>query len=173
MIRYTFLPAWRVAAVRATAVWAAAVRAIAVPGLALLAAAIAPAALAALGGTEASVKADQHHLQATLSTAATSRYTVHELATPARSTVREYAAPSGVVFGVAWEGASHPDLRQLLGPYFPQYVDALAKRRTRRSPVSVTLPGLVVQAGGHMRAFTGRAWLPSELPAGVVSGDIR
>jgi hypothetical protein len=173
MIRYVLPPALRVFAVRAAEARAAAVLAAVVPSLALLAAVIAPPALAALGGTEASVKADQRHLHATLSTAATSRYTVHELATPARSTVREYAAPSGVVFGVAWEGASYPDLRQLLGPYFQQYADALAKRRTRRSPVTVTLPGLVVQAGGHMRAFTGKAWLPRELPAGVVSGDIR
>ena len=134
---------------------------------------IAPHAVAALGGTDATVMADQSRMHATLRTTATPRFTVHELESPARTTVREYAAPSGTVFGVAWQGRAQPDLRQLLGPYFQQYADALAKRRARRSPVIVSLPGLVVRAGGHMRAFTGKAWLPAELPAGVVPGDLR
>lgn len=142
-------------------------------GVALLAFCIATRATAALGGTEATVQVDQTRMHATLRTTVTPRFTVHELESPAHTTVREYAAPSGIVFGVAWQGRAHPDLRQLLGPYFPQYADALAKRRTRRSPVTVTLPGLVVRVGGHMRAFTGKAWLPAELPAGVVPGDIR
>ena len=158
MIRYS-LPAARSVAAAASVAW--------------LAVGAVPCARAALGGTEASVKADQTRMHATLRTTATPRFIVHELESPSRMTVREYAAPSGVVFGVAWQGRAQPDLRQLLGPYFTQYVDALEERRTRRAPVTVTLPELVVRAGGHMRAFTGKAWLPAELPAGVVPGDIR
>lgn len=140
---------------------------------AAMAAAIASPSHAALGEHEASVAVDRAHMHATLSTTTTQHFTVHELASPSHATVREYAAPSGIVFAVAWQGRGQPDLRQLLGPYFPQYADALAKRRTRRSPVTVSLPGLVVQSGGHMRAFAGKAWLPAELPAGVLPGDIR
>jgi hypothetical protein len=32
---------------------------------------------------------------------------------------------------------------------------------------------LVVQSGGHMGAFSGRAWLPPALPAGVSGSDIQ
>lgn len=158
MIRYT-LPATRPAAVACL--------------FAIVTGTFAPHAFAALGGTQASVKDDQSQMQGTLRTTQGSRFTMHELEATSRTTVREYVAPSGVVFGVAWQGPSQPDLRQLLGPYFQQYVDALAQRRTRRAPVMVALPGLVVQAGGHMRAFAGRAWLPPELPSGVVPGDIQ
>ncbi|MGH8800877.1 MAG: DUF2844 domain-containing protein [Casimicrobiaceae bacterium] len=158
MIRYT-LPAARPAAVACL--------------FAIVTGAFALQAFAALGGTVASVKDDQRQMQGTLRTTQGPRFTVHELEAASRATVREYVAPSGVVFGIAWQGPSQPDLRQLLGPYYQQYIDALAQRRTRRAPVTVALPGLVVQAGGHMRAFVGKAWLPPEMPPGVVSGDIQ
>lgn len=141
--------------------------------VAALAIAAAWPARAALGGTAASVVRDQGGMHATMRSMPGRGFTVHELVAPSRTAVREYAAPSGVVFAVAWEGPSQPDLRQLLGSYFPQYVDALARRRTRRAPVEVALPGLVVRAGGHMRAFSGKAWLPAELPSGVTPAEIR
>jgi hypothetical protein len=31
----------------------------------------------------------------------------------------------------------------------------------------------VVQSGGHMRAFAGRAYLPQAIPSGVDIGDLR
>jgi hypothetical protein len=33
--------------------------------------------------------------------------------------------------------------------------------------VQVNDADLVIESGGHMRAWSGRAWLPSALPAGV------
>jgi hypothetical protein len=78
-----------------------------------------------------------------------------------------------MVFGVAWQGPSMPDLRQLLGVYFDQYVEAAAARRTRRAPVLVELPGLVVHSSGHMRAFSGKAYLPQGLPQGVTAEEIQ
>jgi Protein of unknown function (DUF2844) len=128
---------------------------------------------AALGGTEATVRADQAQMSMTLRTLPAVRFTVHELTAASGATVREYVAPTGLVFGVAWQGSSMPDLRQVLGAYFDQYVEAAAARRTRRAPVHVELPGLVVQSGGHMRAFTGRAYLPQSLPQGVAAEEIR
>jgi hypothetical protein len=101
------------------------------------------------------------------------RFTMHELRAASGTTVREYVSPAGVVFGVAWQGPSLPDLRQLLGVYFDQYVDAAAARRTRRAPVRVELPGLVVQSSGHMRAFVGKAYLPQGLPQGVAAEEIQ
>lgn len=53
-------------------------------------------------------------------------YTLHEITTPDGRKIDEYAA-NGVVFGVAWQGRSLPDLSQVLGPdYFPSFQQALA-----------------------------------------------
>jgi hypothetical protein len=131
-----------------------------------------PCAEATLGGTEASVQADQARLEATLQVMPAGKLTIHELKT-AGTTVREYVSPAGMVFGVAWQGAAFPDLRQLLGAYFDQYLDAAAARHTRRAPVLIELPNVVVHSSGHMRAFAGKAYLPQSLPEGVVAEDIQ
>jgi hypothetical protein len=84
--------------------------------------------------------------------------------------LREYVSASGNVFGVAWQGRSHPDLRQVLGAYYDQYVQAVQAQRAQRhghGPLLIQQPGLVVQMGGHMRSLTGSAYLPQSLPAGV------
>ena len=138
-----------------------------------LAFAAALPAQASLGGTEATVFADQAQIQSTLRTVYSEKYTMHELAIASGTTVREYVAPTGVVFAVAWQGPTMPDLRQLLGTHFAQYVDAVAARRPVRGPVSIRLPGLVVQSGGHMRAFAGKAYVPESLPQGVSPDDVR
>jgi hypothetical protein len=128
---------------------------------------------AALGGPEASVFADQSQINATLRTVSSAKYTMHELQVPSGTTVREYVAPTGTVFGIAWAGPSMPDLRQLLGTHFDDYVAALAARRTVRGPVLIQLPGLVVQSGGRMRAFSGKAYVPEGLPQGMSADDVK
>jgi hypothetical protein len=135
--------------------------------------ALALPAQAALGGSEATVFADQSHTNAALTTAPGARYTVHQLQVPAGATVREFVGPDGVVFAVAWQGPVMPDLRQLLGPYFGQYVDAVAARRGVRGPVAIALPGLVVESSGRQRAFSGRAYVPGSVPPGVAVDDLR
>src|SRR5215470_10390773 len=133
----------------------------------------APSALASLGGFEATVEADRLQMGATRRTLTDPRFTLHELQSPSGATVREYVSPTGMVFGLAWQGPSMPDLRQLLGSHFDQYVNAMTARRTRRGPVLIQLPGLVVQSAGHMRAFAGKAYVPAALPQGVSAEDIR
>jgi len=81
------------------------------------------------------------------------------------------------VFGIAWRGPQMPDLNEMLGSYFPQYVAGVkavkAGRGGGRGPVAVDQSGLVVHSGGHMGAFNGQAWLPPALPAGVSGSDIQ
>jgi hypothetical protein len=79
------------------------------------------------------------------------------------------------VFGVAWQGQRIPDLRQLLGAYYDQYERAAAAARIarHRGPLVIQEPGLVVQSGGHMRAYSGWAYAPDLLPAGVRAEEIR
>jgi len=133
-------------------------------------------AFAVLGGSEASVQTDQIQLKASLRSTQAQTYTVHELRAATGVVVREYAA-GGTVFGVAWEGAWPPDMQQLLGSYFDQYMQE-RKQQARngppgRRPVHVELPGLVVNIAGHPGWFRGQAFVPSMLPSGVAAKDIR
>lgn len=86
--------------------------------------------------------------------------------------MHEFVAPSGKVFAVTWHGPFHPDLKQLLGSHFEAYRQALQQRGAAHGPVTVQLPGLVVQLGGHMRDFVGRAYLTDEMPSDVQAKDI-
>lgn len=136
--------------------------------LALLTLACPLATWAALGGTAASVQNDQAKMKATLRPAAKhAQYSVHELQTPSGITVKEYVDNNGNVFAITWKGPVMPDLQQLLGTYFSDYITAARNRRGGHHHLIISQPGLVVHAQGHMRAFFGVAYLPARLPAGV------
>ncbi len=131
---------------------------------------------ASLGGDASSVLDDQAKLQGTLRTTSNNSYNINEIQAPSGVVVREYVSPSGTVFGVAWQGRSHPDLRQVLGTNYDRFVQAVQVQRAQRhghGPLLIQQPGLVVQMGGHMRSLTGRAYLPQSLPAGVRAEEIR
>jgi Protein of unknown function (DUF2844) len=126
--------------------------AVVLAGIATLTMTASQSAIAALGGDAATVLTDQVHINGKLLVSPTQKYTVHEIQAPSGAVVREFASPTGIVLGVAWSGPTMPDLRQVLGSYFDQYLGAAAQRN-RRGPVLIEQPGLVVQSGGHMRAF--------------------
>ncbi len=88
--------------------------------------------------------------------------------------VREYISPSGIVFGIAWNGILHPDLSQLLGAYAGQYQEALQKtpRRHGRRHVQIKADKVIVEKWGHMRNLQGRAYVPDLIPPGVSVADI-
>ncbi len=130
---------------------------------------------ASLGEHADSIDSDREVLSARRG-ASTARngYAVHEMTSDA-TTVREYVSPSGIVFGIAWNGLMHPDLTRLLGSYAAQYHDTL--QRTRRQPglrhQEVKTDGVVVEQWGHMRSLQGRAYAPDLIPPGVSVDDIR
>jgi hypothetical protein len=131
---------------------------------------------ASLGGDYASVEGDRAKMQATLQTTSKDSYQVHELQAPGGVAVREYISSGGNVFGVAWKGPAPPNLPQILGSYYGQYLDAVKQEQAKRrghGPVTVQLPGLIVQSGGRARAFVGRAYLPQMMPSGVRAQDIQ
>ncbi len=131
-------------------------------------------AFAALGGNVNTVQADSAHMKATLRIASTQeKYTVHEIETPSGTVVREYASPSGTVFAVTWRGPTIPDLRQVLGDYFDTYTQAANIKHSGHSHLSVLQPGLVVHSSGHMRAFSGRAYVPSLVPQNVIAEEMQ
>ena len=136
----------------------------------------APAS-ASLGGDLSSVQTDRVHMQgALIQIASGNTYTVHEMRAASGTTVREFVSQAGTVFAVAWQGPSIPDLRQVLGTYFAPYAEAAQaaqRKRAGHGPMKIEEPGLVVEQSGHPRAFTGRAYVPQFVPAGVGPDVIR
>ena len=107
-------------------------------------------------------------------TSSVAPFTVQESVMDSGTIVREYVAPSGIVFAVVWQGPSMPDLRRLLGDtYFAQYQQAADVSRTGRGSLIVNRPALMVQSVGHLRAFSGKAFVPKLLPRGVTVDQIR
>jgi len=131
---------------------------------------------AVLGGDVSSVRADQAHINASLHITQAQNYTIHELRSPSGAVVREYASPGGKIFAVAWQSPALPDLKQLLGSHFEEFQQAAAQAqgpRAGRGPLLIRRPGLVVELGGHMRGFVGRAYLPDQLPSDIRLEEIR
>jgi len=131
-----------------------------------------------LGGDSSGIETDRmvmkaaHAVQKTASPAGS--YTVHEITLPSGTLVRQYASPAGLVFAVSWKGPFMPDLQQILGAHFQTLV-ALQKQQSLAGHRSIShhAADLVIESGGRPRSFTGRAYLPGSLPAGVAGQDIR
>jgi Protein of unknown function (DUF2844) len=130
-------------------------------------------ASATLGEAEVTVQADGAKLQSSTKMSDQSLYRMHEMTLPSGTVVHEFAALDGVVFAVAWHGPQVPNLRQILGRYFDIFVSAPRPGHRDHSHVQVQQGDLVVQSGGHMLAFSGRAYLASAIPTGVSLGDLR
>ncbi|MGD1082780.1 MAG: DUF2844 domain-containing protein [Candidatus Sulfotelmatobacter sp.] len=132
-------------------------------------------ALAALGGDVSSVEADRAHMKASIQVTQADGYDVHQMRIDGGTVVKEYVSPEGRVFAVTWQGPFVPDMQQVLGSYFQRYSLALQaqKKRYGRAPLSIQQPGLVVQTGGHMRAYFGRAYVPEMVPTGVRAETIK
>ena len=145
-------------------------------GLSIVALAIPQQTQAALGESAESIESDQGALAAVKhATKVREGYSIHEF-TLDGTTVREYVSPTGIVFGIAWNGLAHPDLTRLLGSYTGEYETALQqtprKPGLRRHEVLKT-DRVVVERWGHMRNLQGRAYAPALLPPGITSDEIR
>lgn len=134
-------------------------------------------AMAALGGELESFAADKVSMKAQTPAPAlaTPTYTLHEAILPSGTSVRQYVSgSSGKVFAVAWSGPFKPDLRQLLGTHFDVMVAHQSKSIHAGQPrTHVRENNLVIESGGHMRNFFGRAYLLNEMPAGIAANDIQ
>jgi Protein of unknown function (DUF2844) len=130
-------------------------------------------AWAGLGMSEQSVHSDQQRLAGRLRSQTFETYTVHEISYAGGMVVREYVSPVGMVFGVVWEGPAVPDLTQLLGPYFADFQQAVASSPRRHGPLYIQAGQLVVESGGHMRAYRGRAYVSSLVPANLTKDVVR
>jgi hypothetical protein len=142
---------------------------------ALLIAALGPRiAGATLGEPEISVQSDVAQLRASIKSSEDRvGYRIHEIQLPGGTLLREFVAPDGNVFAVAWNGPTKPNLRQALGKYFDALVSAPKPKFADHRHLQIQQGDLIVQASGHMRAdFSGRAYLASAIPSGVNLGDL-
>ena len=131
-------------------------------------------AFAGLGGDYSSVTADRMKMQASVRMLpAQLQYSVHELQMPSGTIVREYVSPAGKVFAVTWHGPQMPDLQQLFGSYFADYRNAAQAMPGRHGPLLIDQLGLVIRSGGHMRAFSGLAYVPQLMPPGIAVDQIK
>ncbi|HUK46943.1 MAG TPA: DUF2844 domain-containing protein [Terriglobales bacterium] len=131
-------------------------------------------AFGVLGQDVTSVRTDSARIKAAVAVLPGQSYSVHEMIAPTGTTIKEFVSPAGEVFAVSWQGPYTPDLRQLMGDYFDQYLRAAQTfRRIARHVVHIETGDLVFESGGHMRFIVGRAYLRSKLPDGVTADAIR
>src|ERR1700730_8992149 len=80
---------------------------------------------ATLGEPEITVQSDVAHLRASIKSSEDRvGYRVHEIQLPTGTVLREFVAPGGNVFAVAWNGPTKPNLRQAFGKYFDALISA-------------------------------------------------
>lgn len=139
-------------------------------------------ASASLGGTSNSVEIDRAKMNASHQVVQRDTYAVHEITAPQGTVINEYVSADGRVFAVSWHGQFPPSMQQILGTYFDEYVAALkAQAQLNQTqprvyghrPLNLQLPGLVVQTGGSIGAYSGRAYIPDMLPQATIVGQIR
>ena len=89
--------------------------------------------------------------------------------------VRQYVSSSGQVYAVSWDGPAMPDVAALLGTWFDRYRQEASAALPNASGLHssrVSGSDLMVETAVRLRDFSGRAWLPSALPAGITAADI-
>jgi hypothetical protein len=132
-------------------------------------------ARAALGSDAASVATDAAELHGIARATLQQQYDIEEITNANGMRVREFLNRNGSVFAVTWSGPVVPNLRTLLGASFEGYIKsvaALTQPGLHRS-LRIATSELVVESGGHMRAYSGRAYLPLLIPTGVSTADLR
>ena len=130
-------------------------------------------AWAALGSSATSINDDRAQVQGSLKVTPHTLYDIHELTLSTGTTVREYAAPGGLVFAVGGDGPAMPDLRQALGVHYEEFLAAAQVNQGGHHHLAAQRGDLVLVSTGHMRAFAGRAYLASAVPPGVSVDELR
>jgi hypothetical protein len=108
------------------------------------------------------------------STASGAPYTIEQRTLRNGVSVEEFVDAGGKVFAVTWSGPFKPNLQRLLGRHFETFRQRGAERRGGpRSRLRVDTGEAVIVSEGHMGDFRGRAWLPSQLPAGFDTQEMK
>jgi hypothetical protein len=130
---------------------------------------LAAPALAALGDQMSTPASGQR----VLSALSAGSYTVRETVDSNGLHLREYVTASGLIFAVAWNGPSMPDLQQIFGSSFSRFQSAAQAHSSLNALGHRASGDLEVETGGHMGAYVGRAWLKSQLPSGFDTAAVQ
>ncbi len=136
---------------------------------------LSASANAGLGEARDSVQRDHLALGGnTLTVTSRDAYDIHETTTADGARVRQYVSHAGTVFAVGWSGRTQADLRTVLASHYDEYVAATrAPHGTNHHVFAATTPGMVISIMKHPRGFTGTAYVPAAVPAGVAAGELR
>ena len=131
-------------------------------------------AWAELGGNAASLQTNQVRIKTNVmhTTTTSTNFSMQQNQTPNGVIIKQFISNSGTVFAVTWQGPLMPNLKQLLGQYFDSYITAAKNNQSGHSHLSIQQTDLVVQSSGHLRAFSGIAYIPSLMPAGVTVAQL-
>ena len=132
-------------------------------------------AFAGLGEPKSSVMNDRDRIDAKVivSHQQYDNYSIDEILI-GKNKIKEFISLSGTVFAIAWTGKAHPDLSKLLGSYWGEYSQSVKNQSTHhRTQGKTQTNNIVVEKSGHMRALTGRAYIPSLLPLGIAVDEIK
>jgi hypothetical protein len=124
-------------------------------------------ARATLGADVSSVAVNHANLGGVLHVTPLGQGERHELTLPSGVVVHQYVA-GGTVYAIAWSGPRPPNLRELLGSYFSKLSGASGGSSHHR--MSISGADFRVETMAHRGSFSGRAWVPSLVPAGVDVG---
>jgi hypothetical protein len=130
---------------------------------------------AELGGAAATVDAPASSANGVRRLSAIDTFQVRSTIDAGGTTINEYATRNGRIFGYTWQGPTMPDLTQLLGPFSLRYRDEATRQFNTLGNLHasrVEQPDVVVESGGQMRSYIGRAWLPAALPQGFSLSDL-
>jgi hypothetical protein len=127
----------------------------------------------ALGGDAASVDSDVQALHGQHIMMAKTGYNLHQITMPDGSVVDEFVSPSGVVFGVSWQGRYLPNLQQLLGSYVTNFQQGQRAVVAPRRSVIVRGDNFEFYSTGHLQSFRGRAYVPTLVPANLTPEVVR
>lgn len=146
---------------------------------------LASAAFAGLGDAPAAVPAASKAAAAEQAGAARAKgvelpdaaasYTTNVVPTADGGKITEYVSRQGVVFGISWRTPMMPNMKLVLGNYFPSFEQSAAASRGngRRGPLHIQRADLVLQSVGQLGDFRGRAFVPGLLPPDVDGDAIR
>jgi hypothetical protein len=142
-------------------------------------------AIAALGDVRPSARAQFSSDSATRSVSSlqtdssdlinSERFSKREVALETGTIVVEYMDSGGRVFAISWAGPVLPPLNQWLGAYYSLFSEAVAldsRPSSLGTPLGVTTDKLVVKSRGRMRNFSGYAYVPAWVPAGLRIQDV-
>ena len=130
-------------------------------------------ALASLGDSVIVDHGKHRVCRDTMGTKSCSCYTIIQTYRNQDSLVKEYVNDAGLVFGVTWQARRVPNMKTLLGRYFPEFQIATQARGHKPGPLNLKTKNLIVESAGHMRAFHGRAYLPDLLPMHISPADLQ